>query len=173
MLSEHDIPIAPSTYYAYRDRGFGPTEADLADAYAAHELFQLWRKNRRLYGRRKLWKTARRQGLILGRDQIERLMKIAGITGIRRGRRSTVTTRRNDRAPRHPDHVKRRWLWPTRPDQWWVADFSCRRRHEMSYADPRNMPMFSKGVLFFWVDGVMDRHIHNAVSQARMSGLGL
>ena len=44
MLSEHDIPIAPSTYYAYRDRGFGPTEADLADAYAANELFQLWRR---------------------------------------------------------------------------------------------------------------------------------
>jgi hypothetical protein len=104
VLSEHDIPIAPSTYYAYRDRGFGPTEADLADAYAAHQLFQLWRKNRRLYGRRKLWKTARRKGLILGRDQVERLMKIAGITGIRRGKRCTVTTRRNDRAPRPGRH---------------------------------------------------------------------
>ena len=124
MLSEHDIPIAPSTYYAYRDRGFGPTEADLADAYAAHEIYQLWKENRRLYGRRKLWKTARRKGLLLGRDQIERLMKIAGITGVRRGRRTTVTTRRDAKAPRHPDHVKRRWNWPTRPDQWWVADFT-------------------------------------------------
>lgn len=124
MLSEHDIPIAPSTYYAYRDRGFGPTEVDLADAYAAQEIYQLWQENRGLYGRRKLWKTARRTGLLLGRDQIERLMKIAGITGIRRGRRTTVTTRRDDKAPRHPDHVKRRWNWPTRPDQWWVADFT-------------------------------------------------
>ena len=49
MLREHDIPIAPSTYDAYRDRGFGPTDADRADAYAAHQLFQLRRKNRRLY----------------------------------------------------------------------------------------------------------------------------
>src|SRR5699024_182272 len=24
----------------------------------------------------------------------------------------------------HPDHVKRRWSWPRRPDQWWVADFT-------------------------------------------------
>ena len=124
MLSEHDIPIAPSTYYAYRDRGFGPSEADLADAYAAQQLYLWWVEHRRLYGRRKLWKLARRKGLLLGRDQVERLMKIAGITGVRRGRRTTATTRRDDRAPRHPDHVKRRWSWPTRPDQWWVADFT-------------------------------------------------
>lgn len=124
MLSEHDIPIAPSTYYAHRDRGFGPTEADLTDAYAAQQLHLWWTEHRRLYGRRKLWKLARRKGLLLGRDQVERLMKIAGITGVRRGRRTTVTTRRDDRAPRHPDHVQRRWSWPTRPDQWWVADFT-------------------------------------------------
>ena len=124
MLTEHDIVIAPSTYYAYRDRNFGPSEADLADAYAAQEIYQLWKENRRVYGRRKLWKTGRRTGLLLGRDQIERLMKIAGITGVTRGRRTTVTTRRDDRAPRHPDHVKRRWNGPTRPDQWWVADFT-------------------------------------------------
>lgn len=124
MLSEHDIPIAPSTYYAYRDRGFGPSEADLADAYAAQQLYLWWVEHRRLYGRRKLWKLARRKGLLLGRDQVERLMKIAGITGVRRGRRTTATTRHDDRAPRHPDHVKRRWSWPTRPDQWWVADFT-------------------------------------------------
>lgn len=124
MLSEHDIPIAPSTYYAYRDRGFGPTEADLADAYAADQLHRWWTENRRLYGRRKLWKLAARKGLIVGRDQVERLMKIAGITGVQRGKRSTVTTRRNDKAPRHLDQVQRRWSYPTRPDQWWVADFT-------------------------------------------------
>ena len=28
------------------------------------------------------------------------------------------------RRPRHPDHVKRRGAYPTRPDQWWVADFT-------------------------------------------------
>jgi putative transposase len=124
VLSQHNVPIAPSTYYSHAARGFGPTEAELADAYAAHALRELWLKNRRLYGRRKLWKTARRAGQAWGRDQVERLMGIAGLSGIRRGRRSTVTTRRNDRAPRHLDHVKRRWSWPRRPDQWWVADFS-------------------------------------------------
>lgn len=124
MLAEHGVQIAPSTYYAYAARGFGPTEAELADAYAANEIFDLWVANRRLYGRRKLWKAAVRAQCEWGRDQVERLMKIAGIEGVRRGRRTTVTTERDDKAPRHPDHIKRRWAWPSRPDQWWVADFT-------------------------------------------------
>lgn len=124
VLNEHGIGIAPSTYYAHAARGFGPTEAELADAHAANQLHQLWVANRRLYGRRKLWKTARRAGLHIGRDQVERLMKLVGIDGIRRGKRRTVTTQRDDKASRHPDHVKRRWGLPTRPDQWWVADFT-------------------------------------------------
>jgi putative transposase len=124
VLTEHGVPIAPSTYYAHRDRGFGPTQAELADAYAANTLYDLWKANRRLYGQLKLWHTARRAGHPWGRDQVARLMGIAGITGVRRGRRTTVTTRCDDRAPRHPDHVKRAWDTPTRPDQWWVADFS-------------------------------------------------
>lgn len=124
MLSEHGIKIAPSTYYAYAVRGFGPTEAELADAYRANALFDLWVKNRRLYGRRKLAKTAGRAGLDIGRDRVERLMKIAGIDGVRRGKRRTRTTDSNRSAPRHPDHVKRRWHLPRKPDQWWVADFS-------------------------------------------------
>ena len=124
VLTEHGIQIAPSTYHAHAARGFGPTNAQLAEAYQADQLYELWVANRRLYGRRKLWKAARRVGIELGRDQVERLMKLSGIDGIRRGKHRAVTTARDERAPRHPDHVKRRWGQPTRPDQWWVADFT-------------------------------------------------
>ncbi len=124
VLNEHGIGVAPSTYYAHQSRGFGPSERDLEDAYAANELFDLWKRNRRLYGRRKLWKAALRAGMVVGRDQVERLMRLAGISGIRRGKRRTVTTVSDPKAARHPDHVGRRWSWPTRPDQWWVADFT-------------------------------------------------
>lgn len=124
VLNEHGIGIAPSTYYAHQARGFGLTNRDLDDAYAANELYDLWGKNRRLYGRRKLWKAALRAGIRVGRDRVERLMKLAGISGIRRGRRTTVTTVSDPKAARHPDHVKRQWSWPSRPDQWWVADFT-------------------------------------------------
>ncbi len=73
---------------------------------------------------RKLWHTARRAGHPWGRDQVGRLMAIAGIDGVRRGRHRTVTTRRDQTAPRHPDLCDRAWASPTRPDQWWVADFT-------------------------------------------------
>lgn len=118
------MQIAPSTYHAYAARGFGPTDAERADADAAHGLRRLWERERGLYGQLKLWHTARREGHPWGRDQVARLMDIAGIEGIRRGKRTTVTTQRDETAARHPDHIKRRWKWPTRPDQWWVADFS-------------------------------------------------
>ena len=52
MLAVHGIQIAPSTYYACAARGFGPTDAELTDAYAANDLHRLWVKHRRLYGRR-------------------------------------------------------------------------------------------------------------------------
>ena len=98
-------------------------------------------------------------------------MREHGIAGYRR-RRRVRTTIPEPADQKVPDLLNRDFTAPA-PNQRYVGDMSCRRRHEMSYADPRNMPMFSKGVLFCWVDGVMDRHSHNAVSQARMSGLGL
>ncbi|WP_166351004.1 hypothetical protein [Phytoactinopolyspora limicola] len=74
-MGEHGVQIASSTYYAHAARGFGATEAELADAYAANALFDLWTKNRKLYGRRKLAKTARRAGHDTGRDAVQRLVR--------------------------------------------------------------------------------------------------
>lgn len=124
MLSEHGITIAPSTYYLHRSRRLGPSRAELEEAYLANVVFDLWRENRGLYGRRKLWHAAARAGLGIGRDQTQRLMAICGISGVRRGKHRTVTTCRDDQAVRHPDHVQRRWGLPQHPDLWWVADFT-------------------------------------------------
>ena len=85
-LTAHGIAIAPSTFYAHQARGFGPTDAELDEAYAAHRIYRLWEDNRKVYGRRKLWKAAIRGGMIIGRDQVERLMRIIGIRGVSRGR---------------------------------------------------------------------------------------
>jgi transposase InsO family protein len=51
-------------------------------------------------------------------------MRIAGIQGVRRGAHQVTTTTRDERAPRHPDLVKRGWKTPNRPDAIWVADFT-------------------------------------------------
>ena len=122
VLSEHGMKIAPSTYYAHKAAPV--SEAALAEAYLVNALVTLWQQNWGVYGVRKLWHAARRAGIEVGRDQVGRLMAIAGIRGVVRGRHRTVTTRRDQAAARHPDLVHRGWDAPTGPDQLWVADFS-------------------------------------------------
>lgn len=123
-LTAHGIAIAPSTFYAHQARGFGPSETELSEAYDTHRVYTLWENNRCVYGRRKLWKAALRDGMTIGRDQVERLMKICNIRGVSRGMHRKKTTVANPAHPRHPDRVQRRWTYPTRPDQWWIADFT-------------------------------------------------
>ena len=120
VLTEHGMKIAPSTYYAHKAAPV--SEAALAEAYLVNALVTLWQENWGVYGVRKLWHAARRVGIEVGRDQVGRLMAIAGIHGVVRGRHRTVTTRRDGTAARHPDLVHRGWHAPTGPDQLWVAD---------------------------------------------------
>ncbi len=89
-----------------------------------NDVVDLYRRNKCVYGVRKMWHAARRAGLRIGRDQVGRLMRIAGIQGVRRGVHHTTTTTREAGTPRHPDLVKRGWKAPNRPDAVWVADFT-------------------------------------------------
>ncbi|RYF56847.1 MAG: IS3 family transposase [Comamonadaceae bacterium] len=123
VLTEHGISIAPSTYYKAKQHG-RISNTELADAYAANAVHAVFVANKRVYGVRKMWHSMKRAGHDMGRDQVARLMRIAGIAGVVRGRRRTITTQRDDRAPRHPDLIERKWDEATRPDQWWVADFT-------------------------------------------------
>jgi len=122
VLTEHGVTIAPSTYHAHKVTPV--SVAALEEAYLVNALYTLWADNWGVYGVRKLHHAARRAGLAVGRDQVGRLMAIAGIRGVTRGRHTTGTTVRDETAPRHPDLVKRGWDTPTCPDQLWVADFS-------------------------------------------------
>jgi putative transposase len=120
VLTEHGWPVAPSTYYAARSRP--PSARATRDAVMLPILVVLWAANYRVYGARKLWKAARRAGHDIGRDQVARLMRAAGIEGVRRGRRMR-TTRPDDSAARHPDLVGRDFT-ATAPNQLWVTDLT-------------------------------------------------
>jgi putative transposase len=122
VLCEHGVSIAPSTYYARRKARV--TDAEREEAHLVNALVSLHEQNWGVYGVRKLWHAARRAGLKVGRDQVGRLMGIAGIAGAVRGRHRTVTTRYDEDAIRHPDLVNRGWNTPTDVDELWVADFS-------------------------------------------------
>jgi putative transposase len=122
VLAEHGTQIAPSTYWARKAEPYSDAEWD--DAHMANVALDLWRANRSLYGADKLATAMRNAGHHVGRDQVDRLMKIVGIEGVRRDSHRTVTTRRDPDAIRHPDLIQRAWSTPTRPDVWWVADFT-------------------------------------------------
>ncbi len=116
------LQVAPSTYYAARKREQEPSERARRDAVLIPLLTALWVANRKVYGAHKLWKAARRAGHDLGRDQIARLMRAAGICGVTR-RRSVRTTRRDPDAPRSPDLVQRVFS-ADRPNALWVTDLT-------------------------------------------------
>jgi putative transposase len=57
----------------------------------------------------------------MGRDRVERLMRLAGIDGVRRGKHRGSPE--SEPQTRHPNHVNRRWGRPSRrPGS--VADFT-------------------------------------------------
>jgi putative transposase len=120
VLAEHGCQIAPSTYYAAKTRP--PSPRAVRDAAMIPILVALWAANYRVYGAHKLWKAARRAGHDIGRDQVARLMRAAGIAGVRRLKR-VRTTRPDDTAARHPDLVKRDFT-ATAPNQLWVTDLT-------------------------------------------------
>ena len=115
------LQVAPSTYYATKSR---PVSArSLRDAVLIPMLVAIWMTNYRVYGAHKLWKAARRAGHDIGRDQVARLMKVAGIEGVSRQRRKVRTTRSDPSAPRPADLVERDFT-ASRPNDLWVTDLT-------------------------------------------------
>jgi putative transposase len=114
------LQIAPSSYYAAKRRQ--PSARAISDAELAPKVLRAWKDNYQVYGARKLWKQLRREGELVGRDRVARLMRTLGIAGAVRGaqRRTTIT---DPAAVRAPDLVKRQFT-ATRPNQLWVSDFT-------------------------------------------------
>jgi putative transposase len=98
------------------------SERSVRDALLGEELRRVHAENYGVYGYRKMWHAMRRAGWDIGRDQVARLMKAAGLQGVRRGRRP-VTTRASVEPDHRPDLVKRQFTAPA-PHRLWVADIT-------------------------------------------------
>jgi len=114
------LQVAPSTYYAVKKRG--PSARALRDQVMMPILLALWVANRKVYGAHKLWKAARRAGHVIGRDQVARLMRAAGIRGVTRTRR--VRTTRSDPAASRPADLVDRDFTADAPNRLWVVDLT-------------------------------------------------
>lgn len=114
------LAIAPSSYYAAKRRR--PSARALADEALGSEIARVHAAHLGVYGVRKTWRAAVREGLAVGRDRTWRLMRTLGVAGATRSRR-VRTTVPAPVAERPADLVNRTFA-ASAPDRLWVADLT-------------------------------------------------
>ena len=120
VLKEHGVDIAPSTYYAAKRRP--PSRRAVRDAWLKDQIRRIHRDNYGVYGADKIWRALHREGVVVARCTVERLMRELGLSGAVRGRR-VRTTIRDDGHERARDLLRRDFTAPS-PNRRWVADFT-------------------------------------------------
>ncbi|CBW77238.1 Transposase (plasmid) [Mycetohabitans rhizoxinica HKI 454] len=117
--------IAPSGYRRHtallRDSSKGCARAK-RDEILQPEIKRVWQVNMQVYGVPKVWRQMNREGIVVARCTVERLMRLQGLRGAVRGKR-VRTTIADMSAPRPLDRVNRQFK-ADRPNQLWVSDFT-------------------------------------------------
>jgi transposase InsO family protein len=114
------LPIAPSTSYDATRR---PASARaLRDQELKAEIARVHAEHLGVYGARKVWRQLHREGIVVARCTIERLMGELHLEGVRRGKARRTTT--PDQGATRPADLVERDFSATRPNQLWVADLT-------------------------------------------------
>ena len=111
------LPIAASTYYRTLDLADNPehrAKRDLHDEHHAEQIKRIWKQSSGRYGVRKVWQKLKREGYVIARCTVARLMQKLDIQGVWRGK-NKQTTRNRDDQKRADDLVKRNFS-ADRPD---------------------------------------------------------
>jgi transposase InsO family protein len=119
------LQIAPSGYRRRVALERNPTLRSARakrDAELIPHIEQVWQANMRVYGADKVWQQMNREGTVVARCTVERLMRRLGLRGVIRGKvvRTTIS---DAKAPYPLDRVNRLFK-AERPDQLWVSDFT-------------------------------------------------
>jgi putative transposase len=114
----HVLEVSPSGYYGFvRRRGNDIRQADLIA-----RIREVHRRSRQTYGSRRIMRQLNKNGLVIGRYRVSRLMRLAGVTAKSR-RRYKITTRSNHRYQVSPNLVQRCFA-TERPNLVWVSDIT-------------------------------------------------
>ena len=150
------LPIAPSTYYRQKEleasSKFRSTRS-IRDDYLKKEILRIWEENYRVYGVVKVWKQLNRENIPVARCTVERLMKVIGIRGARRGR-PFKTTIPEMQATRPMDLVEHQFK-AQRPNQLWVAD--------ITYVRTRSGFVFTSFVIDVFSNGIVGWKVSNSL----------
>jgi putative transposase len=121
VLTDVGVRIAPSTYYAAIARP--PSARAVRDEQLNKDISRIYQENYSVYGREeKVWWALNREGIVVGRCRVERLMRALGLVGAVRGKKVRTTVSDPD-GVRAPDLVKRQFTAGA-PNRLWVADFT-------------------------------------------------
>ncbi len=123
-----ELPIAPSTYYEHKRREREPERCSARsrrDAELRSQIRRVWESNFGVYGARKVWRQLHREGVVVARCTVERLMRLEGLKGVVRGETKRTTIPDEDAA--RPADLVDRSFEADRPDRLWLADLE---RHE-------------------------------------------
>jgi putative transposase len=114
------LDFNPSTYWARLTRP--PSKRQLRDESLNIEIKRVFDENYGVYGVPKVYKQLNREGIRVAKCTVERLMRLLGLRGARRGKKR-ITTTPDETASRPADLVDRQFV-ATRPNQLWVADMT-------------------------------------------------
>jgi putative transposase len=120
------IEIAPSTYHEAKrcEREPGRRSARRRrDEFLKVEIRRIYDENQQVYGVRKVWVQANREGITVAKCTVRRLMRDLGLRGVTRGRAFTATTRSDPGVARPADLVNRQFT-AAAPNQLWVSDLT-------------------------------------------------
>ena len=85
------LEVSPSTYYAAKKREESPPARDVRDEELKKEIIRVREKRgRKLYGAKKIWHELNRDGTVVARCTVERLMGEMGIAGVRSRRKTAA-----------------------------------------------------------------------------------
>ena len=111
------------TSRGYRAAKTRPRSArSLSDELIGEVIERVHAANYSVYGIRKVHAALVREGWLIGRDRVARIMKLRGLAGVRRG--TKVVTTIADQAAARPADLVNRDFTATAPNQLWVADIT-------------------------------------------------
>ncbi len=114
--------VPRSSYYDWERATADNQDAMWAEAVLANRIYDAWAASRGRYGAPRITAQLRREGVVVNRKRVERLMADLGIRGAC-GRRRVRTTLRDPKAQPAPDLVNRDFTAPEL-DRLWVGDIT-------------------------------------------------
>jgi putative transposase len=93
----------------------------IRDAELLTQIRRVHGDNYGVYGARKVWRQLHREGIMVARCTVERLMKADGLHGVVRA--AQIRTAKPDPAASRPEDLVERQFSAQRPNQLWVVDF--------------------------------------------------